>query len=43
MKLMENSSNMQSRRTEIMTRPVVPKAAWPMSGYVSSPGSLSKQ
>nr|AFK47449.1 unknown [Medicago truncatula] len=28
---------------EIAIRPAVPKAAWPISGYVSRPGSLSKQ
>lgn len=35
--------HMKGRLTEIAIRPVVPKAAWPISGYVSSSGSLSKQ
>lgn len=29
--------------TEMAIRPVVPKAAWPMSGYVSRPSLLSRQ
>lgn len=38
-----NQINIWKEHTEMAMRPIVPKAAWPMSGYVSRPFSLSRQ